>query len=273
MKNWKHALISGGGSGLGHGLAVRLLRRGTSVSVLDLAVSDERRSALEAAAEQGHARWQFVEANIADETRVGAAVADAVLAFGAPDLAINSAGIGLSRAFSAMRTEDFRRVIEVNLMGSYHFAAAVIPQLRPGARLALVASLAGIVSNYSYSAYGTSKFGVVGLATTLRYEYEPRGIHISCICPPEVKTPLVTQERADGDPVAMDVKLIAGSMELDPACDQMLAGLDAGRWMIIPSFAGKATAFAAQRMPGLFYRFMDTTIRKYMRKHGVPVIS
>jgi len=89
------------------------------------------------------------------------------------------------------------------------------------------------------------------------------------VVPPEVKTPLVTKERADGDPVALDLKLIAGSMEADPACDQMLAGLDAGRWQIIPGFAGKATAFAAQRTPGTFYRVMYMLIRKYMRKHGV----
>ena len=71
--------------------------------------------------------------------------------------------------------------------------------------------------------------------------------------------------------MALDLKLIAGSMEADPACDQILAGLDAGRWRIIPSFAGKATAFAAQRTPGIFYRFMNVLIRKYMRKHGVLV--
>lgn len=69
--------------------------------------------------------------------------------------------------------------------------------------------------------------------------------------------------------MALDLKLIAGSMEADPACDQMLAGLDAGRWQIIPGFAGKVTAFAAQRTPGTFYRVMHMLIRKYMRKHGV----
>ncbi len=271
MKNWNHALITGAGSGLGLGLAVRLLKRGSKVSVLDLSVNDENRAALDDAARLGNGRWQFIETNVTQEDRVRAAVARAVQDFGAPDLAVNSAGVGLCRAFADMSGEDFRRVIDINLMGSYNFAAAVLPHLTKGSRLALVASLAGITSNYAYAAYGTSKFGVVGLATTLRYEYEPRGIHISCICPPEVKTPMVAQERADGDPVALDLKLIAGSMEADPACDQILAGLDAGRWRIIPGFAGKATAFAAQRTPGIFYRFMNVLIRKYMRKHGVPV--
>ena len=271
MKNWNHALITGGGSGLGLGLAVRLLKRGGKVSVLDLSVNDANRAALDDAARLGNGRWQFIEANVTQEQQMRAAVAQAVQDFGAPDLAINSAGVALNRAFADMSSEEFRRVIDINLMGSYHFAAAVLPHLTKGARLALVASLAGITSNYAYAAYGTSKFGVVGLATTLRYEYEPQGIHISCICPPEVKTPMVAQERADGNPVSLDLKLIAGSMEADPACDQILAGLDAGRWRIIPGFAGKATAFAAQRTPGIFYRVMNVMIRKYMRKHGLPV--
>jgi len=271
MKKYRHALISGGGSGLGFGLCVRLLRRGVLVSILDLGIADERRAALDEAATQGHSRWTLAVTDMRDEGKVREAVGIAIRTFGSPDLAVNSAGIGMCRAFPKMSSEEFRRVLEINLFGSYHFAAAVLPQLAPGARLALVASLAGITSNYAYAAYGTSKFGVVGLATTLRYEYEPRGIRISCICPPEVKTPLVTAERADGDPVALDLKLIAGSMELDPACDQILAGLDAGRWMIIPSFAGKATAFAAQKAPGLFYRFMNSLIVRYMRKHGIAL--
>src|SRR3546814_19586442 len=95
-----------------------------------------------------------------------------------------------------------------------------------GSCLALIASMAGLTSNYAYAAYGAPKFGVVGLATTLRYEYEPLGIGISCICPPEVKTPMVASERANGNPVSLELKEFAGSLEIDPACDAMLAGLD-----------------------------------------------
>jgi NAD(P)-dependent dehydrogenase (short-subunit alcohol dehydrogenase family) len=271
--NNTHALITGGGSGLGHGLAIRLLRRGTSVSVLDLGISDERRLALDDAAKHGSSGWAFSEVDVTDEAGMRTAVESAVAAFGSPALAINSAGIGLCRAFNKMTSSEFRRVLEINLFGSYHFAAAVVPHLKPGSRIALVASLAGITSNYAYAAYGTSKFGVVGLATTLRYELEPNGIRVSCICPPEVKTPLVTAERADGDPVALDLKLIAGSMDADAACDQMLAGLDAGRWMIIPSLTAKATAFVAQKTPALFHRAMSTMIHFYRRKHGLPVLN
>lgn len=272
-RDWSHTIISGGASGLGHGIAERLLKRGTKVSVLDLTVQQERAAALDAAAQRNGTCWQFFRTDVTDEGTVTKAVANAVTAYGPPDLAMNSAGIGLSQAFADMPSAAYRQVIEINLIGSYHFAAAVLPHLRRGGRLALVASLAGITSNYGYAAYGSSKFGVVGLATALRFEYEPLGIHISCICPPEVKTPMVEKEYATGNPIALELKQIAGSIEIDEACDGILAGLDAGKWLIIPGTKGKLTAFAARRMPGLFYAFTASLIRKIMRKHGLPAVG
>jgi 3-dehydrosphinganine reductase len=106
------------------------------------------------------------------------------------------------------------------------------------------------------------------LTTTLRYEYEPIGIHISCICPPEVKTPLVTAEYDGGNPVPIKLKQIAGSLQLDPACDGIMTGLDAGKWMFIPSFKAKATAWLATTMPGSFNAVTQIILRKVMHKHG-----
>ena len=161
--------------------------------------------------------------------------------------------------------------MEINVYGSRNFAAAVLPHLMPGSRLALIASLAGITSNYGYAAYGTSKFAVRGLATTLRQEYEPRGIHISCVCPPEVATPMVTAERATGNPVSLALKDIAGSLNVEEACDGIIFGIDAGHWLIIPGAKAKITAFAALRMPGLFHAVTSMLTKKILRKHGMKV--
>ena len=267
-KTWHHAIISGAGSGLGHGLAERLLKRGCKVSVLDLAVSAERAATLDAAAMAGGSAWRHQACDITDSAAVLSAVSNAVASFDAPDLAINSAGVASNEAFVDLSEAQFRRVMEINTFGSRNFAAAVLPHLKPGTRLALIASLAGITSNYGYAAYGTSKFAVRGLATTLRQEYEPRGIHISCICPPEVATPMVALERATGNPVSLELKDIAGSLNVEEACDGIMAGLDAGKWLIIPGVKGKLTAFAAMRMPGLFNAVTAMLTKKIMRKHG-----
>ncbi|MGO1749295.1 MAG: SDR family NAD(P)-dependent oxidoreductase [Marinobacter sp.] len=269
MKTYNHVMITGGGSGLGLGMALRYLKRGCQVSVLDLTMSHESHGLLDVTASVGQTAWQFLSADITDFEQTQTSVLAAVDAFGSPDLAINSAGVVVNKAFADMEPSEFRRVVDINLNGSYHFAKSVLPTMQADSRLALVASIAGLTSNYAYAAYGASKFGVVGLATTLRYEYEPQGIHISCVCPPEVKTPMVAKERTDANPVSLELKALAGSLEANSACDQIVAGLDAGRWQIIPGWSGKLTAFGARYLPGPFNAVMLRLIGKALRKHGM----
>lgn len=266
MKTWQHTMITGGGSGLGLGLAERLVARGSRVTLLDLTIEDDNRTRLETAARKGGGEWRFLQTDITDGAGLRGDVEQAVQVWGTPDLAINSAGTGMCKAFVDTTEEEFRRVVDINLTGSFNFATAVLPRMRPNARLAFVASLAGLIPNYAYSAYGASKFGVVGLAAILRQEYQPMGIHISCVCPPEVKTPMVTAESAGGNPVGLELKRKAGSLDADTACDQILAGLDAGRWKIIPGTTGKLTAAAAQYLPGLFNQVTRRLIRRALRK-------
>ena len=270
MKVWTHALLTGGASGMGLGLALRLLRRGTRVSVLDLALGDAARQQLDSAA-NSPGQWAFVKADVTDEAATQAAVQAAVARFGSPDLVVHCAGILINRAVADTSAQAFRRVVDVNLNGSFILSAAVLPHMRPGSRLALIASMAGLTSNYAYAAYGASKFGVVGLAHTLRYEYEPLGIRISCICPPEVKTPMVSNERSPGNfnAIALALKDHAGSMEADAAVDAILKGVDAGRWMVIPSLQAKLVAAVARHLPSVFFAAMNFLVRREMRKRGM----
>lgn len=270
MKVWTHTLVTGGASGLGLGLALRLLRRGTRVSVLDLALSDATRQQLDAAA-RAPDQWAFASADVTDDAATQAAVLASVARFGPPDLAIHCAGILINRAVADTTAQAFRRVVDVNLNGSFILSAAVLPHMRPGSRLALIASMAGLTSNYAYAAYGASKFGVVGLAHTLRYEYEPLGIGISCICPPEVKTPMVASERSPGNfnAISLALKDHAGSMEPDAAVDAILKGVDAGRWMVIPSLQAKGVAAVARHLPSVFFAFMNFLVRREMRQRGM----
>ena len=270
MTIWNHALITGAGSGLGLGLAVRLLRRGARVSVLDLSLGDAARAELDAATRTS-GQWRFHAADVTDEAGVRAAVQAAVSRAGHPDLVVHGAGILINRAIVDTSVDAFRRVVDVNLNGSFIVSHAVLPHMQPGSRLALIASMAGLTSNYGYAAYGASKFGVVGLAHTLRYEHEPLGIGISCICPPEVKTPMVKQERSPGNfnAISLALKEQAGSMDPDAAIDAILAGLDAGRWMVIPSRRAWWLAATARLLPRVFFGVTLQLIRQQMRRHGL----
>ncbi len=262
----KHVVISGAGSGLGFGLASRYLKRGISVTVLDLAINEERKQLLNELAVAHHTRWCFFTTDVTNAQILKENIDHAIVKFGSIDLAINSAGVVINKALEDTSPEDFKRVIDINLNGSFNFASAVLPTMKTGARLTLIASIAGLISNYAYSAYGASKFGVVGLATTLRYEYEHKGIHISCVCPPEVQTPMVTKEHAHGNKVSLELKKFAGSMQADDACDQIVSALDAGKWMVIPSFNAKFLATSARIFPRSFFAIMKQLIKRTVKK-------
>ena len=190
---------------------------------------------------------------------------EAAAALGRIDIAINSAGVHYAAEFEKISEEQFRRVVEINLFGSRNFAAAVAPHLQRGSQLALVASLAGIVSNYGYAAYNASKFGVVGLAGALRIEYRARDIYVSVICPPEIDTPMVKMERLQAPPVTMKLKEFAGAVDIDVAMREILAGLRRRQFMVIPGAKARLTRRLAGMFPALLQRITDSIVRKTLR--------
>jgi 3-dehydrosphinganine reductase len=258
---WQTAFVTGAGSGIGLALAEALARRGVRVSAFDLRFSDEARERLRRICPEA----RFFEVDVRDAAALEAVVSDAVREMGAPDVAINSAGVQVARAFADLPRESFDFVIDVNLRGSRNFAAAVLPHMRPEGRLCLIASLAGIVGNYGYAAYNASKFGVIGLGSALRIECRPKGILVSVVCPPEVETPMVFEERRTAPAITTQVKQFAGSVTLERLCSEVMRGLEKGEWMIVPGGRAKLTAWLARALPGLMNRVTDRMIAKGLK--------
>lgn len=258
----KTAFVTGAGSGIGLALAETFARRGARVAAFDLRFSDEARARLRQACPEA----QFFEVDVRHAAGVAASVSQAVAQLGAPDVALNAAGVQVARSFLDLTSESYDAVIDINLKGSRNFAAAVLPHMRSGAHLALVASLAGIVGNYGYAAYCSSKFGVVGLASVLRIESKPQGIVVSVICPPEVPTPMVDEERRTAPAVTMQTKQFAGTVSLPDLCRQVMHGLERDRFMIIPgSWRAGFTARMARFSPRLMARITDAMVTKALR--------
>jgi NAD(P)-dependent dehydrogenase (short-subunit alcohol dehydrogenase family) len=257
MNNWSVALISGGASGIGRCLVERLLAAGTSVAVLDRSGNPQVQAQLREVAAGHNARCEFFRADVSDAQAVERAVQEAVDVLGPPDLAINSAGVQNAKSFTELTAEEFFQVVNINLVGSRNFAAAVLPHMSRGAQLALVASLAGLVPSYNYSAYNASKYGVVGLAGALRLECVARGIDVSVICPPEVNTPMVTEERRIMTATSAKLKATAGTLEVAPACDYMLKKLRQRRYMIIPGARARGVAAVARWLPNVMRRVSE----------------
>jgi len=267
VKKPKTLFVSGGMSGLGKALAGEYLQRGADVAIFDLVIKDEVLQDLAKLRRSDTQKIVAYAASVTDHQALTAAVAQAVEAIGPAELAINCAGIQRAQPFDKLSREDFELVVEVNVFGSRNFAAAVLPAMHRGARLALVSSMAGFAANYSYAAYCGSKFAVIGLGRVLRLECKPRGIDVSLICPPEVDTPMVVEEMKDMHPASRRLKDIGGSLSLDQAIRGILGGLDAGRGVIIPGVKAKLTYFCNRYLPDFIMNaLVDFIVRSELAK-------
>lgn len=252
------ALVTGAGSGIGKRLAELLLARGDNVIALDVAFSDPARSELEGAGGRVH----IESVDVRDGSAVNAAVEAGAAAVGAPRLVINCAGVVIATPFEETSEDEYRRVVDINLYGSRNIAAATLPHLKNGGHLVFVASLAGFIANYGYSAYCASKFGVVGLAEVLRLEQKPNGVNVSVVAPPEVVTPMVEEERRSGSKITGQMKQFAGSMELEPAAKAILNGIDSGKFLIVPSAKGRQTLALQRYAPRKLTQFVSDRLLK-----------
>ncbi|WGL17633.1 SDR family NAD(P)-dependent oxidoreductase [Microbulbifer bruguierae] len=272
MSNWKHgapkvAFVSGGGSGIGLNLTRALLADGASVAIFDLRVEDALLHELRGLC-KGDARVERYLVDITDHKAVEQAMDEAASTLGAPEFAINCAGILRTAVFTEMPYEMFDQSLRVNLYGSRNFAAGVLKHMRSGGHLALIASLAGMCGSYTHGAYATSKFGVVGLAEVLRTELKPKGIDVSVVCPGEIQTPMLEEERRVGSKVTEFLNEFAGVLPVDVAVQGILDGLRKRTFMITPGFKAKLTRYLVRSHTGLFRWIVDTKVAKALKIFG-----
>ena len=178
------AIVTGGGSGIGLATARLLAARGARVAVLDLDPA--------AAAEEAQPPLPLV-ADVTDEESVGAAVATVVERLGGVDVLVNNAGIGATGTVEDNPYEEWRRVLDVNLLGVVRTTRAALPQLRRSANAAIVntcsiAATAGLPNRALYSA---TKGALLSLTLAMAADHVREGIRVNCVTPGTVDTPWV----------------------------------------------------------------------------------
>lgn len=177
------AVVTGAGQGLGRAHAIALARHGAMVAVNDLSLEDAESVAQEIIALGGQA--MACPANVADPDSVNAMVDKIVTHWGHIDILVNNAGILRDRTFAKSTIEDFRAVIDVNLMGSVHCTHAVWNLMREQGygRIVFTTSSSGLYGNFGQANYSAAKMGLVGLMQTLAIEGGRYGIHVNCLAP------------------------------------------------------------------------------------------
>jgi NAD(P)-dependent dehydrogenase (short-subunit alcohol dehydrogenase family) len=186
------ALVTGGASGIGLATAQRLARDGARVAVLDLAA-------------EGPDGFDYVRADVTDDAAVRAAVAQAVTTLGGLDVLVNNAGIGAQGGVEANDDDEWRRVLEVNVLGLVRVTRAALPDLRRSDSAAIVntcsiVATAGLPNRALYSA---SKGAVLSLTLAMAADLTADGIRVNAVNPGTADTPWVGRLLdSAGDPAA-----------------------------------------------------------------------
>ncbi len=182
------AIVTGAGQGLGRCHALGLAARGAKVVVNDLGPSGAPSESARAVAAEIAAAGGVALANgadVANVEQVEAMVAEAEKAWGKVDILVNNAGILRDKTFAKMDLADFRKVIDVHLMGSAICAKAVWNGMRERnyGRIVFTASSSGLYGNFGQANYGAAKAAMVGLMNVLHLEGAKNGIRVNTLAP------------------------------------------------------------------------------------------
>jgi len=191
------ALITGAASGIGAATALRFAAEGARIAGLDVArPADAAWREVTGAAPDA----SFHEADVRDEAAVRAAVEATRERFGRIDVLVNAAGVvGFGMAHT-LAVEEFDRVVDINLKGSFLTTKHVVPTMleQGSGSIVHVASVEGLVGIGGQLAYNASKGGVVLMTKNMAIDYSPAGVRVNCVCPGGVETPMTAILHSDG---------------------------------------------------------------------------
>ena len=211
----KSILVTGSGSGIGRSASLILAQSGAKLVLADRNEVEGRETEAMILASGGIAA--FIHTDVASEASVEAAVAFAVHRYGRIDGALNNAGVPQFGKLHEITDAEFRRVLDVNLLGVFYCLKHELVQMMKsgGGSIVNMSSIAGITAVGENAAYCASKHGVIGLTLTVAHDYGAMGIRANVVCPGVIRTPMVEQA-GDSDRIKHRIRQVPANRAGEP---------------------------------------------------------
>ena len=204
----KVAVVTGGASGIGYAISQRLIAAGLSVVVADVNLEAAERAVQDF--RRGGSQGLAVALDVTNEASIERARDQIHQRLGDVSYLVNNAGVGSAGTALTTTTEEFRRILEVNVMGPFLVSRAFLPDMiaRNWGAIVNVGSIAGTVGIRDRAAYSASKGAVLAFTRSLHADFHQAGIRVNAVVPGTVETPWVERITAnDPDPAAAIAKM------------------------------------------------------------------
>ncbi|MCM3724791.1 acetoacetyl-CoA reductase [Neobacillus cucumis] len=206
--NGKVAIVTGGSRGIGAAISMELARQGVKV-VLNFVSREELAEKMVADINEIGGEAYAVRADVSNIDDAAHLVQEAIDHFGRVDILVNNAGITRDSTFKKLSSEDWRRVIDVNLNSVYNTTSAALPYLleSDAGRIINISSIIGQAGGFGQTNYAAAKAGLIGYTKSLALELAKTNVTVNAICPGFIGTEMVQ---------AIPEKVLAGIVEKVP---------------------------------------------------------
>jgi NAD(P)-dependent dehydrogenase (short-subunit alcohol dehydrogenase family) len=249
----RRVLVTGAGSGLGRALAQRYAASGAAVCCVDLH-RERAEETLALLPGRGHLALQ---ADVGSDQSMQALASTVATHWDGVDVLVNNAGIASGGPLLDAPIEEWREVLEINLLGVVRGCQAFLPGMvaRRAGQVVNIASFAAIAAAPNIMSYGVAKAGVLTLSEQLRAEMHPHGVVVSVACPAFFRTNLLQSWRGSQRMRGFAERMMETSVDsLDEVADRLFAAAERGDFLILPTRREKGRWRIKRFFPEWYFR-------------------
>lgn len=194
MENGKVALVTGAARGIGKEIAIKLAKEGYNVAINYRTKTDELEALKSEIEKDFGVKCALVQGDVSIFEEAEKMVKETIEQLGKIDVLVNNAGITKDGLFMRMSKEDFEKVIDINLMGTFNVTRNVIPLMikQRSGRVINISSVVGVAGNAGQTNYSASKAGIIGFTKSLAREVASRNILVNAVAPGFIATDMTS---------------------------------------------------------------------------------